>query len=72
VGLEQDVEQENNGDKLDDKDKPIRIPFSARHKSSLGPGLALIPSPQLLEPGDPNEVNYLTLVENDPGRFDPA
>ncbi len=68
AGLENDVEQENNGDKLDASEKPILIPNRARHKSSLGPGLALVASPQMLEPGDPNQVNYLTLAENDDGR----
>ena len=69
VGLERDVERDaaTNDPILDGDGNPQPKDKTAVPKNALGPGLALVPSPQLLEPlepGDP-ETLYLTLAEND-------
>ncbi len=65
VGLESDRLQLNNQDREDENGVVTPIPNSARPANALGPGLALVPSPQLLEPGSPDTTGYITLVEND-------
>lgn len=64
-GLELDGEQKDGGDKLDDNGNRVIIAGTARPRHTLGPGLALVPSPLFLKPdsGSP-DVSYVTLVEN--------
>jgi len=66
VGLESSMVQKDGGDLLNEEGRPTPVTPSvgARHKNSLGPGLALVPGAALLKPGD-NKTQYVTLVEND-------
>ena len=68
VGLERHMKQRSDGgDELDSlTGKPIPFGPGARHKNQLGPGLALVPSPLLLDPTRNFDATlYLTLAEND-------
>lgn len=66
VGLEKDVTQQNGGDQLDpDTGNPFPLADTARHRNSFGPGLALVPSAEFLNPASPLQTGYVTLVEND-------
>jgi len=64
AGLEEAVTQANNQDAHDTNGNPILLPNSARHQKTLGPGLALIPSPAVLDPNSGFTNGYVTLVEN--------
>lgn len=64
VGLEHAVLQANNQDVLDANANPVLLPYEARPQKALGPGLALVPSPAVLDPESGFTEGYVTLVEN--------
>ena len=42
----------------------MTVPGRARHQRALGPGLALVPSAQFLDPGSTLQTGYVTVAEN--------
>lgn len=68
AGLEEDIVRDpRTGDPVLDASGNVQsIANSAVPKAQLGPGLALVPSPELLEPdSNRDKVWYVTMIEND-------
>lgn len=63
AGLELAVEQLDNQDHKTNG-SPVTIPYNARLQKGLGPGMALVPSPAVLDPNSVFTNGYVTLVEN--------